>query len=346
MRSGCRACIVVVVAVLGIAAPVRAQVPPAPEPVRPAFDRSRLTYDRSAGGPTCPEESFFRAVVASHLGGHDPFTPDAGPLVVLTIRRERGAFVAVVRYIGKDGTQEGIRPPVRERTCTSLVDTMGTIVALALIRYDDPPPPVKPAEPPPPAAKPAEPLPPAAKPAEPSPPPAKPAEPPPRLPVVVELGPHVSFATLPGTAFGLAGAVGLRWAMFSLALELSADLPRSTDPWPKGWHVRESLILGSVVPCLHAGGWFIGCGLVSGGVFVNEGIGTPFAVPDTPYVGAGARLGAEVPLAPRFAPHLVLRVVGDVRGLFVQQPVKLSGRDAWTPPSAGGAVGVRLATTF
>jgi hypothetical protein len=314
----------------GIPATARADAPPAaPDPVR-------LDYDHGAGGASCPAESFFRDVVAAHLGGHDPFTPEAPRRVTLTIRREGRAFAAVAVLYGADGKRLGARE-LADRDCTSLVDTMGTVVTGWLRPLVLPEPAAPSASP---RSRDAGPIfrePDVATPA-PTPPAITPPAARPRL--VVEAGPLVSFGTLPAPAFGLAAGVGVRWPMFSLALEVRADLPASTELGGRT-RVRETLIVGSAAPCFHAG-WFVGCGLVAGGALVGEWTGTSGARQASPYVAAGARLGVEVPITPRFA----LRGSGDVLVPVSRRPVAVEKFDGWTPPPAGFALGARLVISF
>lgn len=332
-------------AVVAVAAPARAEAPPA----EPVPDPVRLDYDRIAGGATCPEESFFRDTVASHLRGRDPFTPDGARRIAIAIRRKGHKFIVSAAMYDDGGKPVGGKRELDGTLCTGVVDTMGVVVAGWLLPIVLPAPakaepakpePAKPPEPPKPApAKPEGPKPPApAKPED-----LKPAPPAPTRPrIVVELGPLVSFATLPGpAAFGLAGAVGVRWPMFSLALEVRGDLPAATDPQSDGSRVREALIVGSAAPCLHAG-WFVGCALIAGGVRIDEGLNRDVSTPIVPYIGMGVRAGVEVPLSPRFA----LRLAGEVLAPLRRHRIGDSKEDPWISPPAGVALGARLIAAF
>src|SRR5262249_42956146 len=61
-----------------------------PLPIAPV----KLDYQRAAGAEACPEESFFHNLLASHLGGRDPFAPTASRRLTLTVRRTGRSYSA------------------------------------------------------------------------------------------------------------------------------------------------------------------------------------------------------------------------------------------------------------
>lgn len=330
--------LVAVAAVLG-AAPAPAQAGPqrAPEPVR-------LEYDASAGGATCPDASLLRNVVASHLGGRDPFTQDGQRRITVTIRQRGRAFVAVAAMYDAAGASVGDRE-MAQGNCTSLVETMGEIVATWLAPLPRLRPHVASPAKAPELTKPES----AHEPTKPEPPPepTKPAPAPrPRPRVVVELGPVVSFGALPGpAAFGVAGAVGARWPMFSIALGVQGEPPTtstSKDTSPPT-DVRAFRVVGTLAPCVHVG-WFLGCGvLATGAVFIDVKQSAWLPRRTLAYGGGGVRLGGEIPLVPhRFA----LGFTVDVLAPFAPLYATANDVTAWTGASVSATFGARFVASF
>jgi hypothetical protein len=103
-----------------VAAPVLAQ------PTRLVPEPAVLDYTRAQ---TCPEEQFFRDLVASHLGGRDPFVPTAPRRVSLTLRRVGRAFGATLVLYDDAGKRLGSSPELLEPDCTRAIETASTVVA-------------------------------------------------------------------------------------------------------------------------------------------------------------------------------------------------------------------------
>jgi hypothetical protein len=313
----------------------------------------RLVYVRAPGANTCPEESFVHKAVAAQYFGHDPFTSDAPKKILLTVGPIRGGFVAVATLHDAYGTLLDSRDHKALR-CTEALDYMSVSIAGWVFpippgrRVADlgevprgvgaagseapaseevpksprPPPAPPPAFPPAPAELPPKPLPTLR----------------PRL--VGEMGAVASFGTLPGPTGGFAGAVGVRWPLISLSLEVLADVPESTDPQLAGGRrTNISLVYGSLVPCVHSR-WIVGCGLLSSGMIsavqVLPSWSTSF------YGSAGVRLGFEYPSFANFT----VRATGDVVIPFVRDHEVTGAATVWTTPPVGLALGTRLVATF
>jgi hypothetical protein len=105
-------------------------------PTPPALDAAALSYTRPQG---CPDEGALRSAVATHMG-RDPFTPDAGRKVEVTITREGGRFVGVWR--DRNGAAVWTHPPIDDANCRHLVSALlGLSIA---VRLEEPAPPVPP----------------------------------------------------------------------------------------------------------------------------------------------------------------------------------------------------------
>jgi hypothetical protein len=120
----------------------------------------RLEYVRARGAESCPEEPFFRNVVAGHLGGRDPFapvTPGDAKRVALTLRRAGRGYGAQFVLYDAAGKRLGNSTEVFDADCTEVVETAGAVIVpwlLPILPPDAPAPPVLPAPPapePPPA---------------------------------------------------------------------------------------------------------------------------------------------------------------------------------------------------
>jgi hypothetical protein len=116
----------------------------------------------------------------------------------------------------------------------------------------------------------------------------------------------VAIAAAPSVAASLSADIGAGWEHFSINLEGRVDVP-SSGTVDLGKRIRTSIFAGSIVPCGHYK-WFVGCGLVTVGVFRDEGINLVKPAQDSAaYLAAGLRAGLEWPIVPAFA----LRVSGD-----------------------------------
>jgi hypothetical protein len=328
-----------VAALLAGAANVCAQVPP-PHP-------ARLTYLRSPGAVACPDQHLFELMIEGQNGGMNPFVKEAPDRIEVSFRLTKRGYVGrATVYDAQEkvhGSQEWTG-----RTCTDVAENISVLVSswVAPLELLAKPPPKPRCDPVPsaPVAAPAcvpVPVPPARKPEPPPPPrPSRPA-------VVVEGGTLLSFATLPRRpGFGLVAAIGGRGRAFSFTLEARADLPSATDPAPGSAppvFASAWLFSGTLAPCVHVG-FFVGCGLVSGGVLMEQSSTDPDITEAHPYVALGGRAGGELPLSS----GLALRVSADLLVPLFRSSIVVqnNGHRIWTLPPVGGDLGLRFVYTF
>ena len=126
----------------------------------PAVSPMRLEYVRARGAESCPQESFFRNVVAGHLGGRDAFSPaspNAAKRVVLTLRRAGRGYGAQFVLFDAAGKRLGSSTEVFDANCTEVVESAGAVIVPWLLPVALPAAPAAPAvaaHPDPPAAEP------------------------------------------------------------------------------------------------------------------------------------------------------------------------------------------------
>src|SRR5262249_14914545 len=103
-----------------------------------------------------------------------------------------------------------------------------------------------------------------------------------------------------------------------------------------------SLLVGSLVPCLHRG-VFAGCGLITGGALRGGGQGLADQQQVTaPFFALGLRGMVEVPLAG--VVHGAIHT--DLLAPLVQTTLRVSGQEVWTSPAVSGAVGLAVGAHF
>lgn len=317
---------------------------------------ARLSYTRGPDTEGCPEEPSLREIVASHLGGVDPFVDDGAWRVEVVVQRRGPAFRGEITLHDRDGRELG-RQEVSSPICGVLVGEIGLALSVVMRPLLPPRPapgsgPTPPSGPPPPSA-PED----AAPPVSPGAPPEAPASEPPR-PVAAaarpvprpgppserprfQLGAGVLLGAgvAPSVAVGFSGFAGARWERFSLSLEVRGDLPIDAEPY-RGWTIGVSGLSGSLVPCGHAA-WFFGCALATAGAawHVDVNTGREYAAP---HAGLGFRAGLEVPLSARLAGQLT----GDLlinthRPHF--RPIDGAG---WKAAPVSEAMAIRLVALF
>lgn len=336
-------------AALFLAAPVAlAQVPPR---------GARLSYSRGPGTEGCPEEPSLRQIVASQLGGVDPFVRDGAWHIEVVIRRKGPAFQGEIALHDRDGRELG-RQEHSSPICGVLVEDIGLALS-AVMRPLLPPraapesvPTSPPAGPPPPSAPrgaappvspdaPPEAL--ASKPPHPVAAPARPVprpRPPPDRPrLQLGAGVLLGAGVAPSVAVGFSGFAGARWERFSLSLEARGDLPIDAEPY-RGWTISVSVLSGSLVPCGHAD-WFFGCAVATaGGVWhVRDSTDIEDALP---YAALGLRAGLEVPLSARVAGQLT----GDLSLNTVRPHARPLHGEGWSAAPVSEAVALRLVAFF
>ncbi|MDC0679946.1 hypothetical protein [Sorangium atrum] len=336
-------------AALFLAAPMAlAQVPPR---------GARLSYTRGPGTEGCPEEPSLRQIVASQLGGVDPFVRDGAWHIEVVIRRKGTAFQGEIALHDRDGRALG-RQEHSSAICGALVEDIGLSLSAFMrpLLPSGPAPesvPISPLPGPPPPSVPrgaASRVPPGASPGAPAskPPnlvavPARPAprpRPPPDRPrLQLGAGVLLGAGVAPSVAVGFSGFAGARWERFSLSLEARGDLPIDAEPY-RGWTFGVSGLSGSVVPCGHAD-WFFGCALATaGGLWnVRDSTGRELVLP---YAGLGFRAGLEMPLSARLAGQLS----GDLSINIHRTHIRPIHGEGWSVAPVSEAVALRLVAFF
>jgi hypothetical protein len=310
-----------------------------------AGSSARLTYARSTGASSCPDESALRNAVATRVG-YDPFFPWAKRTFVVQVWRDHGRYMARLQIIDEQGFSHGTRELASSgRDCAELFDTAALAISIAIdeLPKDETPPVTDTVAAPP---QPED----AISPAVPPPPPPMPAAPPvSREPPATAPSAHAriavgvdavgSLGTAPAPAAGVSVFLGARWRSASGSFELRADAPASADSNTGSGRVTGSSYAAALVPCVHYGDAFL-CAVGVLGLLHGEasGIAAPRSAPPTAVVAAGGRVGFEWPLSPRVALRARLDLMVDLRPTtFV-----IDGQDAWTARTLAGAVGAGI----
>lgn len=318
---------------------------------------ARLSYTRGPGTEGCPEEPSLRQIVASQLGGVDPFVHDGAWHIEVVIQRRGPAFQGEIALHDHDGQALG-RQELSRPICGVLVADIGLSLSIVMrpLLPSRPAPGSAPASPPsapplpsapgeaaPTVSRDAPPKAPASKPPHPVAAPARPVprpRPPPAHPrFQLGAGVLLGAGVAPSVAVGFSGFAGARWERFSLSLEARGDLPIDGEPY-RGWTIGVSGVSGSLIPCGHAA-WFFGCVLATaGGVWhVRDSTGREFALP---YAALGLRAGLEVPLSARLAGQLT----GDLSLNTLRPHVRPLDGEGWSAAPVSEAVALRLVALF
>jgi hypothetical protein len=301
------------------ATPARAADPPPHIAVR-------LAYDHGPGVEGCPDEQGFRYALMAQFG-YDPTEPpliaDFEPPPLLRVilsrqgtqnRAEASLTKASSAVLWGDQYQDRI-------DCPTLVRNIVLVIRIGIgVEAPFSPAPSLPA-----------PL-PTAPPVVVSPSPAKPP-PVPASKVRVGLGSGLAFGIAPAAALGFSVALGLRWPGVSLSVEGRGDLPASSD----ALGIRTSLLAATVAPCLHVWEYGAACGLITAGTLRSARVDNG-EHQSSAYLGAGARLGLEVPFAGRW----IARLSGDLVAAVVPTVVRINSVERWrsAPVSGGPEIGL------
>jgi hypothetical protein len=149
-----------------------------------------------------------------------------------------------------------------------------------------------------------------------------------------------TFGSAPAPALGVTLQGGIRRRAASFSIEGRADLPASKSL--SMGEVDASLLVGSLVPCLHRGGLAV-CGLITGGALRGGGQGLANEQQVTaPFFALGLRGAGEIPFGGAFfgAIHV------DVLAPLVQTTLRVSGQEVWTSPAVSAAVGIAVGAHF
>ena len=151
-----------------------------------------------------------------------------------------------------------------------------------------------------------------------------------------------SVGTLPRPSWGGEATVGLGTRAFSLALEARVESPATLER--SAGSVTLWLATAWLVPCVHLGA-LAACGVVGGGTLRGSGGGVDNAhAGAAPWVGAGLRAAARVPLSRSAA----LSVHVDAFSVPLQTVVLLGdpGSDVWKTPRVAASLGVGIVYDF
>jgi hypothetical protein len=267
--------------------------------------------------------------------GSDPFDAAAVRRLEVTISRRDGELWVAMGLRGEDGALVWEESAIHTRgECGALVSALGLSIAIRLEPEPEPaqPCPVCPPPPPPPPA------------------PKPPPEPPPRVPaLMLGGGPRLAIETQSPSTGGAVGApiavapgvalfAGVRWPVFSLAVETRLVLPGTRDDQLA--RIRPVSLAALVVPCTHYR-WLFGCGLFAAGIAAPAGPDAPPRVRLFGQLGAGLRAGAEKRMG-----RLLIRGHADFIGTFVQEYMRLAFPGEWNVPEVVGTLGVDVAVLF
>jgi len=307
---------------------------------------AHLVYDRKAGATICPEEIAVKQSVAVRLG-YDPFADgDAQKTIWVEIAKVGGELRATNEVRGEDGKVEGTRKLVAPANdCAELASSITLAISIAI----DPLGGITPAasstssssaSTPAPSTTKDHPIfvPPSAR-------PSADVTPPRDLELVASLGVVSAIGAGPGLTFGATASGAVRWPSFSIGIEGRADLPSSREAIDG--EVRASLLLATLLPCLHRDILLV-CPALSLGVL--RGAGFIYAKsgfqetrqPTTFYAATGVRLGVQAPIGDMFA----FRIYGDALGTLTRTILRIEGQDVWTTPTLQGSLGISLLGRF
>lgn len=338
-------------AVLVAAAPVRADLPPAkPAPAGDPRRGPRLEYER--GPAECLSEAAFRSEVAIAVqDGVDHLSAGSPDVVRVRFEKIPGGYRGTIEYTDPTGAKD--EPEVQTSyNCEILGRWVASSVSETVPRAPPCPPPS-----PCPAC---EACPTCGTPKPPAPCPAPPKPPPWHMDLSVGLNTYVMmtafFSSSVGPAVGVAGEV--RGSIFGITGEFRVVLPSrtyATEPVPGTTssfpqELDVSQLSALVVPCARYK-YFVGCGVAQlGGIIFKSRVDLETSLS----YAFGPRIGFEVPFSEeRFA------VFGFGEVLFAPEPPGIDivlpdptkpnsppANVQWTQPVASGFFGVGFSVRF
>ncbi|WP_394822191.1 hypothetical protein [Pendulispora albinea] len=299
--------------------------------------RVKLVYARGAGAEKCPDEETLRNGVSGRLG-RDPFDDHAERTVIARVSRARRTLRTRIEVRDASGELAGERELSSQgKDCAELAAATELAIAIAIdplgAMEPKPPRPIVIKEEPPPAPPPPPPRVEVLVAA-----PAPPPPPPPRLHLSIYAngGAIVAFGAEPDLSQGGRVLVGVRHDAVSIGVDARMDAAASQAVGPGS--IRASLVLGSVVPCVHHR-VFAGCAILGVGALRSEGRSFEESrTSSTPVFVTGGRVALEIPL------HgvLSLNFHGDVLVPLSQTVAQVNQSEVWRSPSVSGAVGFGL----
>ncbi len=305
-----------------------------PAGAQPTPQAMRLIY---VGAEGCPREQVLRDAIETQTQSvADPFRSDAPADLTVTITRQSRppSYRALAEIHNADGSSRWTRAFDPAPSCTSLVEAVAFVVAVHLDEIPAPrPPPLASANPPLLAST--HPLPDTARP--------HPSQAPDRWPQYrAGASGWLRLATAPRPSAGVSIDLGVRWPYFSVGVEGRWDPPASDDV-PAGTQVSTALLMGALIPCGHWSKLYLfGCAFAELGQLRADALAAHPLRAAGLYAAAGARLGVELPVAP----HLAVRVSGELLGTVSALTLRVDSRTVWVTPPYSGGLGAGLVTFF
>lgn len=312
-----------------------------------ASPTSKLVYARAPGAEACPDETAFRATVATRTG-YDPFFPFAKRTVVTRLDVVDPQFRARMEILDAHGRLVGEKTFVStDGDCDELVRTLALAVSLAIDVADGP------------------------EATESAPVDAEPLPPPAPEPITVRSPEDVGSARMdpdravsdasrdsrprwtasldtrgalglgPGPSLGLSVGGGIRGEGWSAGLEGRWDAGTRGSVDPNG-AVAISVVSGAATACAHLGVAF-GCALAAVGRIgaSSSGVVRP-ASDDALFLAAGTRLGVELPMGPRWA----LRGSLELAAAPLRHAVRIGREDVYETSLFFASLGVGATFAF
>ncbi len=330
-------------------------------------ETARLVYTRAAAASACPDAAALQRAVAERLG-YAPFTDTAETTIAVSITKGARGLVADVERRDRKGESLGSRRIEGEgEGCDELAGALALAMSIAVdpaaaMAIPGPAPDKPPVGEPPPDSPPANKAPPGGGPADKAPPggpadkapPGGPADKPPPpgapgpearppTPLLFAAGAGILGAAgaAPEVSFGLVLGVEVGRPSWSVGVEGRADLPASAG-LAGGGAVSTALLQGKLLPCLRWSPVFA-CAALSAGALsgASSGVARPAHV-TTPYVSAGLRGGADLPLTSR----LRLRGQLDLDAPLTRTTLRVDGAPVWTTPPLSGALSALAVISF
>lgn len=313
-----------------------------------ASPTSKLVYARGHGAEACPDESAFRATVATRTG-YDPFFPFAKRTVVTRLDVVERQYRARMEILDAHGSLVGEKTfAATDGDCDELVRTLALAVSLAIDVADEPEPEAQAPE--------------HAAIDEPTPAPAPPdsskakasffgnpsregdranvdGEAPKRLGLSVDT--RGSLGLGPAASLGVGVGLDLRGNGWSVGLEgrRDAGLPGSVG---SSGDVSISVWAGTATACAYYGKLF-GCAVATVGQAnaTSHGIARP-ASDNALFLAAGARVGAELPIDASWS----LRGFFELAGVPLRHDVRIGREDVYETNLVVASLGIGAAFHF
>jgi hypothetical protein len=334
---------------------------------------AKLVYVRGEGADTCPDEPAVRASVAVRLG-YDPFAlkPDEEPrrTIVVAVVRDAKGFHARIEVRDATSAVKGTRKlDSKASECGELASAITFAITIAIDplasggAIDEGP----------------LPLPPIDESTDPNggagvtegtsateggaiagstttssdasgtgttdvdvPPPSDATEDAQATHLLASAGVVSSLGYEPGLGVGATVGAALRFPRFSIGLEGRADLP-GEKVLGTGGGVRSSVLLVSLLPCVHRGIALV-CALGSIGSLRSTGLGGDGRTDASLFAAAGARLGAEVPFSDSVRGRFVLDLAATLSGARLRYGDPPT--EVWSSPLFSGALGAAILGVF